>query len=226
MDSTDSVVMGGQKKRDTLAEMPRFGGRNVQDGEVFPVWLKELTKKVKFDVGDIGVRIIKGEVRRGDIKTGDRAYDHRDLIQLCLTKGGRGVTVFTKDWLEVDEGQGGRGRGRGRGRGGRGRGQGAEDADDVFGGRVLTYIGALNLQECVTNVFKSYFNSIAEYGLVQGSEVHKECVKLEEKYNENTLPDWISAASVEFGIDHVQLKDTYIEMFTASPTGQASRCML
>ena len=96
MDSTDSVVMGGQKKRDTLAEMPRFGGRNVQDGEVFPVWLKELTKKVKFDVGDIGVRIIKGEVRRGDIKTGDRAYDHRDLIQLCLTKGGRGVTVFTK----------------------------------------------------------------------------------------------------------------------------------
>ena len=101
MDSTDSVVMGGQKKRDTLAEMPRFGGRNVQDGEVFPVWLKELTKKVKFDVGDIGVRIIKGEVRRGDIKTGDRAYDHRDLIQLCLTKGGRGVTVFTKDWLEV-----------------------------------------------------------------------------------------------------------------------------
>ena len=52
MDSTDSVVMGGQKKRDTLAEMPRFGGRNVRDGEVFPVWLKELTKKVKFDVGD------------------------------------------------------------------------------------------------------------------------------------------------------------------------------
>eukprot|EP00936_MAST-01D_sp_MAST-1D-sp1_P002541 g2541.t1 len=118
MDSTDSVVMGGQKKRDTLAEMPRFGGRNVQDGEVFPVWLKELTKKVKFDVGDIGVRIIEGEVRRGDIKTGDRAYDHRDL--------------------------------------------------------------ALNLQECVTNVLKSYYNSIAEYGLVQGSEVYKEYVKLED----------------------------------------------
>ena len=55
MDSTDSVVMGGQKKRDTLAEMPRFGGRNVQEGEVFPVWLKELSKKVKFDIGDIGV---------------------------------------------------------------------------------------------------------------------------------------------------------------------------
>ena len=53
--------MGGQKKRDTLAEMPRFGGRNVQEGEVFPVWLKELYKKVKFDVGDIGVRIIKDE---------------------------------------------------------------------------------------------------------------------------------------------------------------------
>ena len=65
MDSTDSVVMGGQKKRDTLAEMPRFGGRN-EDGEVFPVWMKELCKKVKFDVGDIGVRIIKGEVKRGD----------------------------------------------------------------------------------------------------------------------------------------------------------------
>ena len=48
MDSTDSVVMGGQKKRDTLAEMPRFGGRN-EDGEVFPVWMKELCKKVKFD---------------------------------------------------------------------------------------------------------------------------------------------------------------------------------
>ena len=78
MDSTDSVVMGGQKKRDTLAEMPRFGGRNVQDGEVFPVWLKELTKKVKFDVGDIGVRIIKGEVRRGDIKTGDRAGEETE----------------------------------------------------------------------------------------------------------------------------------------------------
>ena len=111
MDSTDSVVMGGQKKRDTLAEMPRFGGRN-EDGEVFPVWMKELCKKVKFDVGDIGVRIIKGEVKRGQIKTGDRAHDHRDLIQLCLTKGGRGVTVFTKDWLELlEEGQGGRGRG-------------------------------------------------------------------------------------------------------------------
>ena len=69
--------MGGQQKRDTLAEMPLFGGRDVQDGEVFPVWLKELTKKIKFDVGDIGVRIIKGEVRRGGIKTGDRAYDTR-----------------------------------------------------------------------------------------------------------------------------------------------------
>ena len=56
MDTKDLVVMGGQKKRDTLAEMPRFGGRNVQGGEVFPVWLKELFKKVKFDVGDIGVR--------------------------------------------------------------------------------------------------------------------------------------------------------------------------
>ena len=87
--------------------------------------------KIKFDTGEVGVRIVKGDVKRGDIKTGDRAYDHRDLIQLCLTKGGRGVTVFTKDWLEAEEVQGGRGRGRGRGRGGRGRGQGAEDADDV-----------------------------------------------------------------------------------------------
>ena len=101
--------MGGQKKRDTLAEMPRFGARNVQEGEVFPVCLKELCKKIKFDTGEVGVRIVKGDVKRGDIKTGDRAYDHRDLIQLCLTKGGRGVTVFTKDWLEVEEVQGGRG---------------------------------------------------------------------------------------------------------------------
>ena len=111
--------------------MPRFGARNVQEGEVFPVCLKELCKKIKFITGEVGVRIVKGDVKRGDIKTGDRAYDHRDLIQLCLTKGGRGVTVFTKDWLEAEEVQGGRGRGRGRGRGGRGRGQGAEDADDV-----------------------------------------------------------------------------------------------
>ena len=34
MDSTDSVVMGGQKKRDTLADMPRFGGCSVQESEV------------------------------------------------------------------------------------------------------------------------------------------------------------------------------------------------
>ena len=34
-------------------------------------------------------------------------------------------------------------------------------------------------------MLKSYYNSIGEYGLVQGSEVHKEYVKLEEKYNEN-----------------------------------------
>ena len=47
MDSTDSVVMGGQNKRDTLADMPRFGGRSVQESEVSPVWLnKELFKKV------------------------------------------------------------------------------------------------------------------------------------------------------------------------------------
>ena len=39
--------MGGQNKRDTLADMPRFGGRSVQESEVSPVWLnKELFKKV------------------------------------------------------------------------------------------------------------------------------------------------------------------------------------
>ena len=112
MDSTDQVVMGGQNQRDTLVDMPRFGGRSVQESEVFPVWLKEMYKKVKFDTCEVGVRIIKGEVRREGIRTGDLAYDHRDLIQLCLTKGGRGVTVFTKDWLELGEGQGGRGRGQ------------------------------------------------------------------------------------------------------------------
>ena len=74
--------MGGQKKRDTLAEMPRFGGRNVE-GEVFPVWLKELFKKVKFDVGDIGVRIIKGEVKRGQAHTTRLQRVVRIGVTLC-----------------------------------------------------------------------------------------------------------------------------------------------
>ena len=113
MDSTDQVVMGGQNKRDTLADMSRFGGHSIiKESEIFPVWLKEMYKKVKFDTGEVGVRIIKGDVRTENIQTGDLAYNHQDLIQLCLTKGGRGVTVFTKDWLELGEGQGGRGRGQ------------------------------------------------------------------------------------------------------------------
>ena len=41
MDSTDQVVMGGQNQRDTLVDMPRFGGRSVQESEVFQVWLKD-----------------------------------------------------------------------------------------------------------------------------------------------------------------------------------------
>eukprot|EP00936_MAST-01D_sp_MAST-1D-sp1_P000204 g204.t1 len=38
MGSTDQVVMGGSafKKRDTLADVLRFGRRSVQGSEVFP----------------------------------------------------------------------------------------------------------------------------------------------------------------------------------------------
>ena len=48
--------MDGQKKRDTLADMPHFGGRSVQETEVFLVWLKEMYKKIKLDTGEVGVR--------------------------------------------------------------------------------------------------------------------------------------------------------------------------
>ena len=84
MDSTDQMVMGSPafKKHDTLVDMPRFGRRSVQGSEGFPVWLKELFKKIKFDTGEVGVRIVTGEVRRGDIRTGDEALEH---ICMCIS---------------------------------------------------------------------------------------------------------------------------------------------
>ena len=81
MDSTVQVVMGPVfKKRDTLADMPRFGGRDCKESEVFPAWLKEMYEKIKLDIGEVGIHIVKGEIKKEGIRTGDKVFIHHELI--------------------------------------------------------------------------------------------------------------------------------------------------
>ena len=56
--------------------------------------------------------------------------------------------------------------------------------------------------------------SIEKHGIAHGSKVHKDFVKLKDKYNKGTLPAWLNKMQVQYGIKHEELLNAYVEQLT------------
>ena len=74
--STDQVVMGD--KKDSLQGMVKFSGN---DGAiVWPLWKDDLMNRIKFELGDVAIRILEGKLKESEIKRGDKCEKVQDLI--------------------------------------------------------------------------------------------------------------------------------------------------
>ena len=148
---TDELVMGASAK-DSLKGMTRFGAK--EGTIVWPSWQAELRRKVVFEMGAVGMKIIEGELSSKDIKVQMKAEEIGDLLKSLLTRGRAGVK-YDEDWTggcQTDEEEEG-------------------EASNVFLNQVMTTVGVLNVQQAIENIKKSYFLSIEEYGLVQDSKI-------------------------------------------------------
>ena len=68
--STDQVVMGDRK--DSLLGMVKFSGN---DGAiVWPLWKDDLMNRIKFELGDVAIRILEGKLKESKIKRGDKCH--------------------------------------------------------------------------------------------------------------------------------------------------------
>ena len=146
---TDKLVMGASAK-DSLKGMTRFGAK--EGTIVWPSWQAELRRKVVFEMGAVGMKIIEGELSSKDIKVQMKAEEIGDLLKSLLTRGRAGVK-YDEDWTggcSTDDEEDG-------------------EASNVFLNQVMTTVGVLNVQQAIENIKKSYFLSIEEYGLVQAT---------------------------------------------------------
>ena len=79
--STDQVVMGD--KKDSLQGMVKFSGN---DGAiVWPLWKDKLYHRIKFELGDVAIRILEGKLKESEIKRGDKCEKVQDLIEVWAT---------------------------------------------------------------------------------------------------------------------------------------------
>ena len=185
--STDQVVMGDRK--DSLEGMVQFSGN---DGAiVWPLWKDNLMNRVKFEFGDVAIRILEGKLKEDDVKRGDKCEKVQDLIDMIIAKNRSGV-CFRSEWAAKEK---------------KTQGQLQE--------YTLTMLGERGLQAAISKIKMSYFNSINEHGLVAGCKVQKDYIKLKTKYDTDTLPSWFGKMNLRFGVDHRELYDAYIEQLTS-----------
>ena len=184
---TDQVVMGDRK--DSLLGMVKFSGN---DGAiVWPLWKDKLYHRIKFELGDVAIRILEGKLKESEIKRGDKCEKVQDLIDMIIAKN-RTDVCFRSEWAAKEKKK--------------------EGKPQEY---TLTMLGERGLQKAITKVKMSYFDSINEYGLVAGSEVQKDYIKQKSKYDSDTLPSWFGKMDRLFGVEHGELYDAYVEQLTS-----------
>ena len=79
----------------------------------------------------------------------------------------------------------------------------------------LTLVGECAIRGAIEKLKRSYFDSILEYGLAEGSKYYVEFKKLKENYDENTLPEWIEKMDRHEGVNLSAVYGAYVEQMTA-----------
>ena len=183
---TDKVIMGSRK--DSLHDMIKFSGN---EGEiVWPLWKNDLMERIKYELGKKAVQIVEGELKKDNIRR--RAlYDSVQQVAEMLAPKNRTGVQTNGSWIEVQK--------------------------TKLGKRVtrLSMIGECAIRGAIEKLKRSYFDSILEYGLAEGSKYYVEFKKLKENYDENTLPEWIEKMDWHEGVNLNAVYGAYVEQMTA-----------
>ena len=92
----DKVVMGVQV--DNHEGMDKFGGREAT--VAYPHWKQDLKNRVKFELGEAGVKIIDGTFDLNAVRRGMTVELVQDLIDTLIVKN-RSSVVFRSAWIEM-----------------------------------------------------------------------------------------------------------------------------
>ena len=183
------LVMGAQ--RDSLEKLEKFGGED--GGVIFPHFRQVLENALRFELGEVGVMILRNQFPMDTIKRGERVDKVPGLITMLLAKN-RSDIQFKSSWIETTKE--------------------VDIADPEKEYDVITAEGEMNLRAAIVKIKSSIFNSISEHGLQEGSSVKKDFDKLKTTYTENTLHDWIDDMETTFGIGNADLLDAYVNQLT------------
>ena len=90
------LVMGAQ--RDSLEKLEKFGGED--GGVIFPHFRQDLENALRFELGEVGVMILRNQFPMNTIKRGERVDKVPGLITMLLAKN-RSDIQFKSSWIET-----------------------------------------------------------------------------------------------------------------------------
>ena len=189
--------MGNQP--DGLLKMEKFDGNETKI--IWPAWKLDLDRRITFEFGAIGVNIVDGKLSEEHINIGDDVETHQSLLN-ALTPKTRAQVQFKSEWIEKYTARIPHAHEVG------------QDEEKKEKRLRLTFIGAMNVKAAIERLKSSYFLSIEKHGIANGSKVHKDFVKLKDKYSKGTLPAWLNKVQVQHGIKHEELLNAYVEQLT------------
>ena len=195
-DSKETVVMGVS---DALALMPRFDGN--ESNVIWPEWRLDLKRRVTFEFGKVGVDIINGDIDEGWINDVDDIGIIQPLLE-ALTPKTRAFVQFRSEWIETYKKQV------------QTIGEDGKMTTETRKSTRLSYVGKMNVRKAIERIKTSYFMSIEKHGIVHGSKVHKDFLKLRDKYTTDTLPQWFEKMEIQYGVAHEELLNAYVEQLT------------
>ena len=124
---------------------------------IFPHFRQDLENALRFELGEVGVMILRNQFPMNTIKRGERVDKVPGLITMLLAKN-RSDIQFKSSWIETTKE--------------------VDIADPEKEYDVITAEGEMNLRAAIVKIKLSIFNSISEHGLQEGSSVKKDFDKL------------------------------------------------
>ena len=128
------LVMGAQ--RDSLEKLEKFGGED--GGVIFPHFRQDLENALRFELGEVGVMILRNQFPMNTIKRGERVDKVPGLITMLLAKN-RSDIQFKSSWIETTKE--------------------VDIADPEKEYDVITAEGEMNLRAAIVKIKSSIFNS-------------------------------------------------------------------
>ena len=168
---------------------------------IWPEWRLDLKRRVTFEFGEVGVDVINGTITEDWVDEIDDIEMIQPLLK-ALTPKSRAFVQFKADWIETYKKQV------------PWVGEDGATTTKTRTSRRLSYIGIMNVCSAIKKLKSSYFQSIEKHCVVHGSKVHKDLVKLKDKYTSNTLPQWLEKMEIQFGVSHEGLLNAYVEQMT------------